>query len=610
MEGGRLPLHDRVRQQLRDDRLWRREEERASLYNLRRIHCPCCKCRGRQQLHIRKVKDHLIRNGREPNFRVWRGPGERDDSDEEWEQEFRRPSRPHDGHIDEAMDMHAMIEEAFLEIDEAPTQHPTLEERVEDIVMEAFTVVDELAGDEDPPSDEESEGEPMGENGDGIGEDDNYGDPHELEEAIDELYHGAKSSILAATILIMTLCTVHGVSNKFADQLFTLFREHLLPSENMLPKNLHAAKVLIQKLGLNYKTIHACQAGCVLFRGQYEGATSCPKCNKPRYKDEAKKQRPWKVLRQFPLIPRLRRMFRTPSISELMVWHAKNTSTDGLVRHPCDSKAWKHVHENIDPSFSQEDRNIHLGLAADGVNPFKLQRANWSTWPVMLLNYNIPPWLTTKKFFIMLALLIPGKQSVTSQFFDVYLEPLVEELMQLWKGVDAYDVLKEVGSRTFKLRAVLLWTIHDFPGYGTVAGVAHQGYAACPVCGPDFKGEHSVELGKQTYTDTRRWLAHDDPWRSPEMKDHFNGRMELRGKPNVVTAGEQLQRAIEYQTWLDEGNREGATGDPSKTHGVKRRSILHNLPYWKVNNPAALTSLLYVSPVVMTCPTKERVRND
>ena len=556
------------------------------------------------------MKDHLIRNGREPNFRVWRGPGERDDSDEEWEQEFRRPSRPHDGHIDEAMDMHAMIEEAFLEIDEAPTQHPTLEERVEDIVMEAFTVVDELAGDEDPPSDEESEGEPMGENGDGIGEDDNYGDPHELEEVIDELYHGAKSSILAATILIMTLCTVHGVSNKFADQLFTLFREHLLPSENMLPKNLHAAKVLIQKLGLNYKTIHACQAGCVLFRGQYEGATSCPKCNKPRYKDEAKKQRPWKVLRQFPLIPRLRRMFRTPSISELMVWHAKNTSTDGLVRHPCDSKAWKHVHENIDPSFSQEDRNIHLGLAADGVNPFKLQRANWSTWPVMLLNYNIPPWLTTKKFFIMLALLIPEKQFVTSQFFDVYLEPLVEELMHLWKGVDACDVLKEVGSMTFKLRVVLLWTIHDFPGYGTVAGVAHQGYTACPVCGPDFKGEHSVELGKQTYTDTRRWLAHDDPWRSPEMKDHFNGRMELRGKPNVVTAGEQLQRAIEYQTWLDEGNREGATGDPSKTHGVKRRSILHNLPYWKVKNPAALTSLLYVSPVVMTCPTKERVRND
>ena len=56
----------------------------------------------------------------------------------------------------------------------------------------------------------------------------------------------------------------------------------------------------------------------------------------------------------------------------------------------------------------------------------------------------------------MLALLIPGKKFVTSQFFDVYLKPLVEELIQLWKAVGAYDVLKEVGSKAFKLRAVLL----------------------------------------------------------------------------------------------------------------------------------------------------------
>ena len=54
-----------------------------------------------------------------------------------------------------------------------------------------------------------------------------------------------------------------------------------------------------------------------------------------------------------------------------MVWHAKNTSTDGLVRHHCDSKAWKHVHKNVDSSFGQENRNIHLGMAADGV-PFKV----------------------------------------------------------------------------------------------------------------------------------------------------------------------------------------------------------------------------------------------
>lgn len=96
------------------------------------------------------------------------------------------------------------------------------------------------------------------------------------------------------------------------------------------------------------------------------------------------------------------------------------------------------------------------------------------------------------------------KQYVTSQFFNVLLEALVEELMQLWKGVVAYDVFKELGSRAFKLRPVLLWTIHNFFGYRTVAGVAHQCYSACPVCGPFLKGEHSFELGKQTHTNTRR----------------------------------------------------------------------------------------------------------
>ena len=164
----------------------------------------------------------------------------------------------------------------------------------------------------------------------------------------------------------------------------------------------------------------------------------------------------------------------------------------------------------------------------------------------------------------------------------MYLAPLVEELQQLWNGVLAYDVLKEIGFRTFRLRAILLWTIHDFLGYGTVAGVAHQGYVACPVCGPDFRGEHSIELGKLTYTDTRRWLPQDDPWRSSRMKDHFNGRIEQSGPPTVVTAEEQLQRGISHQAWLGAGNKEGGDGDQSKIHGVKRRSILHDLPYWKV----------------------------
>ena len=158
--------------------------------------------------------------------------------------------------------------------------------------------------------------------------------------------------------------------------------------------------------------------------------------------------------------------------------------------------------------------------------PFKQNQSSWSTWPVLLLNYNLPPWLTTKKFFVMLALLIPGRESVTSETFDVYLEPLVEELLELWARIPAYNVTKDVGCRSFQLRTMLLWTIHDFPGYDTVGGFTHQGYAACPWCGSQLGGQHLVELGKQTYGGTRRWLPEDHPYRSEEMKIHFNGEME------------------------------------------------------------------------------------
>jgi hypothetical protein len=59
--------------------------------------------------------------------------------------------------------------------------------------------------------------------------------------------------------------------------------------------------------------------------------------------------------------------------------------------------------------------------------------------PIILLNYNLTPWLIKKRFFLMLVLLIPGKESISGNI-DVYLAPLIEELQQLWHGVNAIDV--------------------------------------------------------------------------------------------------------------------------------------------------------------------------
>jgi hypothetical protein len=64
-------------------------------------------------------------------------------------------------------------------------------------------------------------------------------------------------------------------------------------------------------------------------------------------------------------------------------------------------------------------------------------------------------------------MLIPSPKS-PGMDIDVYLRPLILELKELWNnGVKTRDA----GSKkNFRLRAILLWTINDFPAYAMLSG--------------------------------------------------------------------------------------------------------------------------------------------
>ncbi len=111
----------------------------------------------------------------------------------------------------------------------------------------------------------------------------------------------------------------------------------------------------------------------------------------------------------------------------------KTRSTNGKVQHAPDNKAWGHI-DTIWPNFANDPKNIRLALARDGFNPFGEKSSSWSTWPVFVLNCNLPLWLVIKRFFMMLSLIIPSLESMKITNFDLYLEPMVEELHKLWKG--------------------------------------------------------------------------------------------------------------------------------------------------------------------------------
>ena len=77
------------------------------------------------------------------------------------------------------------------------------------------------------------------------------------------------------------------------------------------------------------------------------------------------------------------------------------------MRMPADGFVWHKIEEKW-PIFKDGPCNARISLALDGVNPYGNQSTQWSTCPVIAINNNIPPWLSTKKEHTMLTLIIPG----------------------------------------------------------------------------------------------------------------------------------------------------------------------------------------------------------
>ena len=394
------------------------------------------------------------------------------------------------------------------------------------------------------------------------------------------LFCGSNLSRLDSTLMFMNVCRTHKVSNACITELLHLLSKVILPTPNSMPTSEGIATDMVSKLGLWYDAIDACRNGCVLYRREYADLDTCPMCEAGRFKRVGLSMVPNKVLRHFPLVPRLKRMFSTPELASLMTWHGENKSRDGKMRGPYDSLQWQHV-EDHHGDFSSDRRNIHLGLCSDGVNPYSQKRSTHSVCPVFLLNYNIPPWLTIKKFFIMLSLLIPGPEAVTAAHFDVFLCPLLEELRVLWtEGVMCSDAARWRGEYTFTLRAILLWCIHDFPAYAMMAGTSNKGYCACPVCGPNTTSRYSEHLSKVVYGGShRRWLPSNHPFRRDVS---VFSTEELREEPPRMDAHAHIRWAFMRAEYAGYGGRLASDGDPMLCSGVKRLPALFSLPYWRV----------------------------
>lgn len=97
----------------------------------------------------------------------------------------------------------------------------------------------------------------------------------------------------------------------------------------------------------------------------------------------------------------------------------------------------------------------------------------------------MPLWMCMKQSNMIVLLLIVGKYSPDKDI-DVYLQPLIDELKQLYEeGAVTFDAY---GKMSFVMCACELWIINDPLDYKNLSGWSNKSQCACHVCDADYDG--------------------------------------------------------------------------------------------------------------------------
>ncbi|CAM8982970.1 unnamed protein product [Rhodiola kirilowii] len=503
--------------------------------------CPCRRCRlHHEKLSLDEIQTHLFRNGIMQEYTTWTSHGEEQCSSSLYAERLQ----------------HVMEKSRATTVDEESDAYymdPTME-----MLNNAFPNFPD-------PHDEDLENEYLGK--------DAY-DKYQrlLAEAQTPIYIGSDKTVLETILSAMKVKVDNGWSDKSFNDHLRITRE-LLPNQNNYPGSYREVKTLLKNMGMGYEVIHACEYGCVLYYKDFKNLEQCPVCHESRYVNgDDDNKIPRKVVRYFPLTPRLQRLYMSPHIAKGMRWHGERKVKKGLIRHPADSEAWKEFDINF-PDFAQDVRNVRLGLATDGFSPFRAAALSHSTWPIVLMPYNLPPSLCMKKEFNILAMLISGPKS-PEKCLNVFMQPLIDELNMLWNtGAVTFD--RHIRS-SFNMKAAVMWTISDFSGLGMLGGLKSKGYKACPLCLDEIDAQHLA--GRMAYQGHRRWLDRNHQWRNLATK--FNGEVELRDAPSSLTGEETFSSVCSHEYPIL------SLHPDLKARGTKEKlcwthvSIFYDLPYW------------------------------
>ena len=187
-----------------------------------------------------------------------------------------------------------------------------------------------------------------------------------------------------------------------------------------------------------------------------------------------------------PVGPRLQAMFLNDDLIKLLDYRTTFTAAEhsDSVSDVFDGKLYRDLcmrfvridNQTFDHKYFGEKRDIALGLSLDGFPIFN--KRNLSAWPVILLNFNLPPDIRTHLIHVLCYGIIPSPKAVKD--LDSFLYPLHCELETLAKGITTLDLRSR---EVFLLHAFLILVFGDMPAIAKAMRMkGHNGFCPCRSC--------------------------------------------------------------------------------------------------------------------------------
>lgn len=240
--------------------------------------------------------------------------------------------------------------------------------------------------------------------------------------------------------------------------------------------------------GIEPKHYDCCVKSCVCYVGIYASLDTCPECKEPRFSgvDFQGKPHPRRQFTYIPFTQRLCDYLANESMAQSMQYRANHTHHPGTYTDIFDGKEYQTlcntqitvngIFLNSGDKYFGDPRDVALGLSTDGFGIFS--RGQATCWPLILFNYNLPPKIRFHIDNIIPIGIIPGPNKPAIP--DSFLVPLVEELFQLSRGVQAYDVLTK---SHFCFHAFLLVVFGDIPAISMLMKMKGvNGICPCRAC--------------------------------------------------------------------------------------------------------------------------------